>query len=103
MLATDFYIAYYFNASVQAAKVNAEKKLRVSGQWDGLSQEDQRLVEKMMLEGKRNGLTLSEEARTELAALTEEITNVAIEFDVRLLSCFGLTYPLTIYCSAKIQ
>lgn len=51
-----------------------------SGKWEGLSAESKRLVEKMLLEGKRNGLSLPEKERTELMALQKELSQTCLEF-----------------------
>ena len=78
----------------KAAKENAE----ASGQWDKLSPEQRRLVDKMVdhfillqynliglqiLDGTRSGLALSEEMRTELTTLKKELSQVCLEFIVR--------------------
>jgi len=62
------------------AKVAAEKNLKDSGEWDGLSSEAKRLVDKMLLDGKRAGLTLPEEKRNELGELKKEVSQACIEF-----------------------
>jgi Zn-dependent oligopeptidase len=83
------------------AKVNAEKNISMlslclknrivyltstlclseaSGEWDKLSAESKRLVEKMILEGKRNGLSLPEKERTELMALQKDLSQTCLEF-----------------------
>lgn len=64
------------------AKVAAEKNIKESGQWNQLSAEDQRLVEKMVLDGKRDGLALPEEQRTKLTALKKELSQACLEFSV---------------------
>jgi metallopeptidase MepB len=67
------------------AKVAAEKNLKASGQWDKLSAEEQRLVEKMLLDGKRAGLALPEKERAELMTLKKELSQVCLEFSVSTL------------------
>jgi Zn-dependent oligopeptidase len=52
-----------------------------SGQWEKLSAESKRLVEKMILDGKRNGLSLPEKERTELMALQKDLSQTCLEFN----------------------
>jgi Zn-dependent oligopeptidase len=66
------------------AKVAAEKNIKDTGEWDKLSPEDQRLVEKMILDGKRAGLALSEAERDELMTLKKELSQVCLDFTVSL-------------------
>ena len=62
------------------AKIAAEKNIKASG--EKLSKEEERLVEKMILDGKRSGLALPEKERTELMALQKEHQQACIEFSV---------------------
>ncbi|TRM63928.1 hypothetical protein BD626DRAFT_547704 [Schizophyllum amplum] len=48
------------------AKVAAEKNMKASGEYDKLSSEDKRLVDKMILDGKRAGLALPDDKRNSL-------------------------------------
>lgn len=64
------------------AKVAAEKNLKESGEWDKLSNEERRLVDKMILDGKRAGLALPEKERDELMALQKELSQTCLEFSV---------------------
>ena len=64
------------------AKTAAEKNIKESGQWDKLSAEEKRLVDKMVLEGTRAGLALPEKERTELMALKKEMSQTCLEFSV---------------------
>lgn len=62
------------------AKLNAEKNIKESGV--KLTAEEQRLVEKMILDGKRSGLALPEKERDELKALQKEHSQACLEFSV---------------------
>lgn len=64
------------------AKVAAEKNIKDNGEWDKLSPEQQRLVEKMMLDGKRAGLALPEKERNELMKLKKELSQTCLDFMV---------------------
>lgn len=64
------------------AKVAAEKNVKESGQWEKLSSEEKRLVEKMILEGKRAGLALPEEKRNKLVDLKKELSQTCLQFSV---------------------
>ena len=44
----DFGVESSMRLDVYQAKVNAEKNLKASGEWDKLSPEEKRLVEKMV-------------------------------------------------------
>ncbi|EGN98007.1 hypothetical protein SERLA73DRAFT_109304 [Serpula lacrymans var. lacrymans S7.3] len=76
----DFGVESSMRLDVFQAKVSAEKNLRESGQYDKLNKEEQRLVEKMVLEGKRAGLALSEEEREEVMKLKKEHSQVCLDF-----------------------
>lgn len=67
------------------AKIAAEKNIKASG--EKLSPEEERLVEKMILDGKRAGLALPEKERTELMALQKEHSQACLEFSVSHFSC----------------
>lgn len=83
------------------AKVAAEKNLKDSGEWEKLSPEQQRLVDKMVrqsnhhggmiktpckiLDGKRAGLALPEKERTELTQLKKDLSQACLEFSVKQL------------------
>jgi len=62
------------------AKTNAEKNIRDPGRWEKLNEEEQRLVEKMVLDGKRAGLALPEKEREKLTTLKKELSSVCVEF-----------------------
>ncbi|KAF9497716.1 metallopeptidase MepB [Pleurotus eryngii] len=80
VLVRDYGVESSMRLDVFQAKASAEKNIKASGQWDKLSAEDQRLVEKMILDGKRAGLALPEKERTELMALKKELSQACLEF-----------------------
>jgi Zn-dependent oligopeptidase len=63
---------------VYAAIQDAAEEVKQSG--EKLNPEDQRLVDKMVLEGKRNGLALPEAEREKLKSLKQELNKLQIEF-----------------------
>jgi len=67
------------------AKIAAEKNLRQPGAFEKLTKEQQRLVEKMVLDGKRAGLALPQQERESLVALKKELSHVTVEF---MVCCF---------------
>lgn len=68
------------------AKAAAENNLRKSGQWEKLSDEQRRLVEKMVLDGKRAGLALPEKEREVLMKLKKELSQACLDFSVGMVS-----------------
>lgn len=74
-----FGIEESMRLDVFQAKVAAEENLHVSGAFEKLTSEQQRLVEQMVLDGKRAGLALPEEERAKLAALQKELSQVVVE------------------------
>lgn len=65
------------------AKVIAEANLLKTGAWDKLSAEQKRLVEKMLLDGKRAGLALEQkEDKERLKSLRNELSAACLEFMV---------------------
>jgi Zn-dependent oligopeptidase len=69
------------------AKVTAEENLRKTGAWEKLSAEQKRLVEKMVLDGKRAGLALEKkEDREKLKVLKDELSDACLKFTVS--DCF---------------
>ena len=68
------------------AKIAAKKNLRESGAWEKLSDEQRRLVDKMVLDGKRAGLALPEKEREELMKLKKELSQACLDFSVRIIS-----------------
>ncbi|KAH0586331.1 hypothetical protein H2248_007575 [Termitomyces sp. 'cryptogamus'] len=65
---------------VYNAKVAAKKNLEESGEWEKLSPEEKRLVEKSILDGTRAGLALPERERTELTTLKKELSQACLDF-----------------------
>lgn len=65
------------------AKVTAEANLRKTGAWNTLSAEQKRLVEKMLLDGKRAGLALEKkEDKEKLKNLKDELSDACLKFTV---------------------
>ncbi|KAF7978500.1 hypothetical protein HWV62_45653 [Athelia sp. TMB] len=79
-LVRDFGVESSMRLDVFQAKTAAEKNIKESGQWDKLSAEEKRLVDKMVLEGTRAGLALPEKERIELMALKKEMSQTCLEF-----------------------
>ncbi|EUC54471.1 metallopeptidase MepB [Rhizoctonia solani AG-3 Rhs1AP] len=73
-LAREFGIDSSMRVDVYKALVNAQKK------GEKLTDEEQRLVDKMILDGKRAGLDLPEDKRTELMKLKKELSVVCTDF-----------------------
>ena len=77
------------------AKTAAKKNIDASNAT--LTTEQKRLVDKMLLDGKRAGLALPEEKRKELTDLKKLLSQTTLEFSVRHhlrprvqpSSCFG--------------
>ncbi|KAI6016480.1 hypothetical protein BKA83DRAFT_4336729 [Pisolithus microcarpus] len=79
-LQRDFGVEESMRLDVFQAKIAAEKNLHETGAFEELTSEQQRLVKKMVLDGKRAGLALPEEDRTQLMALQKELSQVVVEF-----------------------
>jgi len=63
------------------AKVTAAANLRKTGAWDALSAEQKRLVDKMLLDGKRAGLALeNKEDKERLKGLKDELSDACLKF-----------------------
>ncbi|KAF8128555.1 mitochondrial endopeptidase [Boletus edulis] len=63
------------------AKVTAAANLRKTGAWDVLSAEQKRLVDKMLLDGKRAGLGVeSKEEREKLKRLKDDLSDACLKF-----------------------
>ncbi|KIJ66993.1 hypothetical protein HYDPIDRAFT_174274 [Hydnomerulius pinastri MD-312] len=66
---------------IYQAKVTAEANLRKSGAWEKLSAEQKRLVEKLVLDGKRAGLALEKkEDKDRLKGLKDELSDACLKF-----------------------
>ncbi|KAJ2935191.1 hypothetical protein H1R20_g1938, partial [Candolleomyces eurysporus] len=79
-LLRDFSVESSMRLDVFDAKTAAEKNIKESGQWEKLSDEDRRLIDKMVLDGTRAGLALPEEKREELKKLKKELSQTCLEF-----------------------
>ncbi|KAJ7670262.1 hypothetical protein B0H17DRAFT_948922 [Mycena rosella] len=77
----DYSVESSMRLDVYQAKLAAEKNIKSSGLWEKLSDEAQRLIEKMILDGKRAGLGLTESKRNTLIVLQKELSQVCLEFD----------------------
>ncbi|CAE7058673.1 unnamed protein product [Rhizoctonia solani] len=73
-LAREFGIESSMRVDVYNALLNAQKK------GEKLTDEEQRLVDKMILDGKRAGLALPEDKRAELMKLKKELSVVCTDF-----------------------
>ena len=82
-LLRDYNVDASLRVDVFNAKVAAEKNIKASGKV--LTPEEQRLVEKMILEGKRDGLALPEDEREELKKLQKALSQTCLEFSVSLI------------------
>ncbi|KAJ7069838.1 metallopeptidase MepB [Mycena amicta] len=80
-LIRDYSVESSMRVDVYKAKLAAEKNIKASGVWDQLSSEDKRLVDKMVLDGKRAGLGLPEDKQATLMTLQKELSKVCLEFD----------------------
>ena len=68
---------------VYKAKATAAANLRKTGAWDALSAEQKRLVDKMLLDGKRAGLALEKKEDKELLKrLKDDLSDVCLKFTV---------------------
>ena len=83
VLVRDYGVEASMRLDVFRAKQAAEKNIAAAGKT--LSAEEQRLVDKMVLDGKRAGLTLPDEEREKLTQLKKELSQTCLEFSVRLL------------------
>ncbi|KAL1689134.1 hypothetical protein GGG16DRAFT_93984 [Schizophyllum commune] len=79
-LCREFGVTSSMRLDVFQAKAAAEKNLKSSGEYDKLSPEDKRLVDKMVLDGKRAGLALPEEKRDALMSLKKELSQTCLQF-----------------------
>ena len=82
----EYGIETAMRVDIYQAKVNAEKNIKASGR--KLNPEEERLVEKLLLDGKRDGLDLPEKERKEHERLEKELSQICVEFSVS--SCSGL-------------
>jgi Zn-dependent oligopeptidase len=82
-LLRDYSVDASLRVDVFNAKLAAEKNIKASGK--ALTPEEQRLVDKMILEGKRDGLALPEKEREELKKLQKALSQTCLEFSVSLV------------------
>ena len=78
----EFGVESSMRMDVFKAKVAAEKNIKASGVWDSLTPEEQRLVDKMVLDGTRAGLALPEKEREKLMTLKKELSQACLDFSV---------------------
>lgn len=96
VLLRDFNVEVEMRVDVFTAKKHAQENITAKG--IKLTSEEQRLVDKMMLEGTRAGLDLSEEKRKLLTEKKKELSQLCVEFGVRglfSLCCVGNNVPLS--------
>jgi Zn-dependent oligopeptidase len=84
-LVQDYSIELSMRTDVYHAVQDAAESIARSG--EKLSSEEQRLVDKMVLEGKRAGLALPEDKRTQLLDLKKELSQVELDFTVSRFRC----------------
>lgn len=101
VLVRDYSVDSSMRLDVFKAKQAAEENIKKSGK--KLSDEEARLVEKMILDGTRAGLALPEEKRKELAALQKEVSQVSLEFSVRSLDVLLAVFIAEVYNVEKFQ
>ncbi|EKM49553.1 uncharacterized protein PHACADRAFT_265095 [Phanerochaete carnosa HHB-10118-sp] len=77
-MARDYGVEMSMRLDLFQAKQAAQENIKKSGQ--KLTPEEERLVEKMILDGTRAGLALPEEKRTELTTLKKELSATSLEF-----------------------
>jgi Zn-dependent oligopeptidase len=80
VLLREYGIGVSMRLDVYQAKANAEKNIKASGR--KLNPEEERLVEKLILDGKRAGLDLPDKERNELEKLKKELSQTCVEFSV---------------------
>jgi len=83
VLLREYGIEISMRLDIYQAKVNAEKNIKASGR--KLNPEEERLVEKLLLDGKRSGLDLPDKERKELEKLQKELSQTCVEFNVSLV------------------
>ena len=79
-LALDFGVESSMRIDVYNATIAAQKNIKASGK--KLNPEEQRLVEKMVQDGRRAGLGLPETDRERLTTWKKELSQVCLEFSV---------------------
>lgn len=79
-LVRDYGVESSMRLDVFKAKVAAKENLTKSGEWDKLSSEQQRLVDKMILDGTRAGLALNDAEREKLTGLKKDLSKTCLDF-----------------------
>ena len=74
-----------FNAKKAAQANIASSGVQLSG-------EDKRLVDKMIMEGRRSGLDLPEDKREQLTKLKKEVSQICVEFSVSGLYAYSTCF-----------
>lgn len=95
MAVRDFGVEAEMRVDVFKSKKAAQKNIQ--DRQISLTSEQNRLVEKMILDGTRAGLDLPEDKRNELVTLKKELSKQCVEFGVRNLSLTldnGSDHPL---------
>lgn len=82
MLIDEFRAIDELRVDIQDAKIVAEKNIRSSGDWDRLTPEERRLLEKLLLDGKRRGQSLPKEAQEEIVTIKKQLSDLITEYDV---------------------
>ena len=80
VLLREYGVEISMRLNVYQAKVNTEKNIRASDH--KLNPEEEQLVEKSLLDGKRASLDLPEKEREELEKLKKELSQTRTEFSV---------------------
>ena len=86
-LVREFEVGSSMRIDIFRALQAAEKNIKDSGRV--LSPEEQRLIDKMLLDGSRNGLALSDAEREKLTALKTELAQACIDFKVSTNAAHG--------------
>ncbi|EIW81394.1 metallopeptidase MepB [Coniophora puteana RWD-64-598 SS2] len=79
-LVSDFKAEQYMRPELFRAVTSAHDHLKSSGAWDKLGSEERRLIERMVLDGRREGLGLDEEGRDALKAMRKEERRASMTF-----------------------
>ena len=100
VLLRDFGVESEMRMDVFIAKKNAAANIK-----EKLTPEQQRLVDRMLLEGKRAGLELSEDKRKLLTEKKKELSQLCVEFGVcqSLLYFRSLLMLSLVFVTEKLQ
>lgn len=83
VIVRNFLVECEMRVDVFKAKKSADANIRALGV--KLTPEEERLVEKMLLDGKRAGLELPDDKRELLTKKKKELSQLCVEFSVRSL------------------